>query len=394
MNKEGNTGKTFMKGGLVIDGTGSPPIDKGVILIEGQRIIGVGREGEVRGKADARVLDCRDQTLLPGLIDCHNHLSLDPRLENYLYRMADPIPALTLRACETMKIDLRSGVTTSRCMGDKGFLDVECKKAVAEERIEGPRLLIATRGIRAFHGHGFVGYPFGGIDQIQAAVRENLSAGADLIKIFITGTLRGPKGIPSYFSKEEIQTAVDEAHRVGIPVATHCIGGIGFEWALETGIDVIEHGYFLTDREIDLFIKSNRWLVMTPSIFFTDSRIQTLPTYLMDGHLRQREEVAQRMRAAIKAGVKFAVGTDGMHGGLAQEIQYLVDFGATPNQALMAATCHAAKVCGLEESIGTLEPGKFGDIIGVKGNPLEDIGALKRVKTVVSRGEIKHQTDQ
>jgi len=387
-------GKTLMKGGLVIGGTGRPPIDKGAILIDGERIIRLGKEEEVKERADVHVLDCSDQTLLPGLIDCHNHLSLDPRLENYLYRMADPIPTLTLRAWETMKIDLRSGVTTSRCMGDKGFLDVECKRAVAEGRIEGPRLLIATRGIRAFHGHGFVGYPFGGIDQIQAAVRENLSAGADLIKIYITGTLRGPEGIPSYFSREEIQTAVDEAHRVGIPVATHCIGGIGFEWALEIGIDVIEHGYFLTDREIDLLVKSDKWLVMTPSVFFTDARIQTLPTDLIDGHLRQRDEVAQRMRAAIKAGIRFAVGTDGMHGGLAQEIQYLVEFGATPIQALMAATCHAAKVCGLEENIGTLEPGKFGDIIGVKGNPLEDIEALKRVKTVVSRGEIKYQADR
>ena len=394
MSKEDGMGKTLIKGGLVIDGTGGPPIDKGAILIEGQRIIGVGKEKEFREKADVHVLDCSDQTLLPGLIDCHNHLSLDPRLENYLYRMADPIPTLTLRACETMKIDLRSGVTTSRCIGDKGFLDVESKKAVAEGRIEGPRLLIATRGIRAFHGHGFVGYPFGGIDQIQAVVRENIAAGADLIKIYITGTLRGPKGIPSYFSKEEIQTAVDEAHRVGIPVATHCIGGIGFEWAIEIGIDVIEHGYFLTDKEIDLLAKSERWLVMTPSIFFTDARIRTLPPHLIEGHLRERDEVGQRMNAAIKAGVKFAVGTDGMHGGLAQEIQYLVDFGATPSQALMAATCHAAKVCGLEESIGTLEPGKFGDIIGVKGNPLKDIGALKRVKTVVSRGEIKHQDNQ
>lgn len=394
MSEEDGMGKTLMKGGLVIDGTGRPPIDKGAILIDGERIIRVGKEEEVKERADVHVLDCSDQTLLPGLIDCHNHLSLDPRLENYLYRMIDPIPTLTLRAWETMKIDLRSGVTTSRCMGDKGFLDVECKKAVAEGRIEGPRLLIATRGIRAFHGHGFVGYPFGGIDQIQAAVRENLSAGADLIKIYITGTLRGPEGIPSYFSREEIQTAVDEAHRVGIPVATHCIGGIGFEWALEIGIDVIEHGYFLTDREIDLFVKSDKWLVMTPSVFFTDARIQTLPTDLIDGHLRQRDEVAQRMRAAIKAGIRFAVGTDGMHGGLAQEIQYLVDFGATPIQALMAATCHAAKVCGLEESIGTLEPGKFGDIIGVKGNPLEDIEALKRVKTVISRGEIKYQADR
>jgi len=378
----------------VFDATGGPPIEKGIILIEGQRIIGVGKEEEFREKADVHVLDCSDQTLLPGLIDCHNHLSLDPRLDNYLYRMADPIPALTLRACETMKIDLCSGVTTSRCMGDKGFLDVECKKAVAEGRIEGPRLLIATRGIRALHGHGFVGYPFGGVEQIRTVVRENLAAGADVIKFFITGTLRGSKGIPSFFSKEEIQAAVDEAHRVGIPVATHCIGGIGLEWVLEAGVDTVEHGYFLTDREIDLLAKSDRWLVMTPSIFFTDARIQTLPTDLIDGHLRQREEVAQRMRAAIKAGIKFAVGTDGMHGGLAQEIQYLVDFGATHSQALMAATCHAAKVCGLEENIGTIEIGKFGDIIGVKGNPLEDIGALKRVKTVVSRGEIKHQSDQ
>ena len=223
------------------------------------------------------MLDWSDQTLLPGLIDCHNHLSLDPRLENYLYRMADPVPALTLRACETMKIDLRSGVTTSRCMGDKGFLDVECKKAVAEGRIEGPRLLVATRGIRAFHGHGFVGYPFSGVKPIRNAARENLAAGADLIKIYITGTLRGRKGFPATSLKGEIQAAVDGAHRVGIPVATHCIGGIGFEWALETGIDVIEHGYFLTDREIDRRVESGRWLVMTPSIFFTDECVQTPP---------------------------------------------------------------------------------------------------------------------
>jgi imidazolonepropionase-like amidohydrolase len=385
--------RTLIKGRLVIDGMGNPPIERGAILIEGERILRVGKEEEFKGGPNIHVLDCGDQTLLPGLIDCHNHLSLDPRLDNYLYRMADPIPALTLRACETMKIDLRSGVTTSRCLGDKGFLDVECKKAVSEGHIEGPHLLIATRGIRAFHGHGFVGYPFSGIDQIQAAVRENLSAGADLIKIYITGTLRGPKGIPSYFSKEEIQVVVDESHRVGIPVATHCIGGVGLEWALETGIDTIEHGYFLNDREIDLLARSDSWLVMTPSIFFTEARIRTLPPHLIEGHLQQRDEVGKRMNAAIKAGVKFAVGTDGMHGGLAQEIQYLVDFGASPIQALMAATCHAAKVCGLEEDIGTLEPGKYADIIGVKGNPLEDIAALKEVKTVISHGRIKYQDE-
>jgi imidazolonepropionase-like amidohydrolase len=383
--------KTLIKGRLLIDGTGNPPIQKCAIVIQGERIVGVGREEEFAGIANLRVLDCGEQTLLPGLIDCHNHLSLDPRLDNYLYRMSDPIPALTLRACETMKIDLQSGDTTARCLGDKGFLDVECKKAVAEGRIEGPHLLVATRGLRAVHGHGFVGYPFGGVEQIRNAVRENLAQGADLIKIFITGTLRDPKGIPSYYSKEEIQAAVEEAHRVGVPVATHCIGGIGLEWAVEAGIDTIEHGYFLTDQEINLLLRSDRWLVMTPSIFFTDARIQTLPPHLIDGHLRHREEVADRMKAAIKAGVRFAVGTDGMHGGLSQEIRYLTDFGATPMQALMAATSKAAKACGLEQSVGTLESGKYADIIGVEGNPLEDIEALKRVKTVISRGKTKYQ---
>jgi imidazolonepropionase-like amidohydrolase len=362
--------------------------------LEGGEIIAVGREEEVKAVGITQTFDCSDQTLLPGLIDCHNHLSLDPTLDNYLYRMNDSIPELTLRASATMAIDLQSGVTTSRCLGDKGFLDIECKKAVQSGLIPGPRLLVATRGIRAYHGHGFVGYPFGGIEQIRTVVRENLAAGADLIKIYITGTLKNPTGIPSYFSKEEIHAAVDEAHRVGKPVAAHCIGGIGFEWALETGIDVIEHGYFLTDGELELLAKSNRWLVMTPSAFFTDARIQTLPPGLVDGHLRQRDEMAKRMNAAIKAGIKFAVGTDGMHGGLAQEVQYLVDFGATAPQALMAATLHAAVVCGIQDSIGTLEPGKSGDLIGVMGNPLEDIGALKRVRTVISQGKIRYQDSQ
>ncbi len=384
--------KRLIRGRLLIDGTGSPPIERGAILVEGERILEIGKGGEFKEKEDVEVWDLGDQTLLPGLIDCHNHLSLDPRLENYLHRMADPIPVLTLRACETLKIDLRSGVTTSRCLGDKGFLDIACKRAIEEGRIEGPRLLVATRGIRAPHGHGFVGYPFSGVEQIRTAVRENLAEGADVIKVFLTGTLRGPKGIPCYFSKEEIQVVVDEAHRVGVPVTTHCIGGIGLKWALETGIETVEHGYFISDQEIDLLIKSDGWLILTPSVFFTDARLQTLPHDLMNGHLRQREEVAERMRAVVRAGVKFAVGTDAMHGGLAQEIQYLVDFGATPMQALMAATCYAAKVCGLEGSIGTLEPGKFADIIGVEGNPLKDIGALKRVKTVFSRGEVKLHT--
>jgi imidazolonepropionase-like amidohydrolase len=382
-------GTTLIRGGRLIDGTGGPAVEPAFLLTAGGVIEAVGAEAAARAAEASEVWDCSDQTLLPGLIDCHNHLSLDPTLDNYLHRMNDPLPELTLRAVNSMKVDLMAGVTTSRCLGDKGFLDIACRKASAAGTLPGPRLLVATRGIRAPHGHGFVGYPFGGVEQIRSAVRENLQAGADLIKVYITGTLRDPEGqIPHFYSREEIQAAVDEARRAGVPTATHCIGGPGLKLALEAGIDVIEHGYFITDEEIALLKQYDRWLVMTPSIFFTDARIRTLPPDLIDGHLQQRDEVRQRLSAAIQAGIRYAVGTDGMHASLAREIAYLVELGAAPAAALQAATADAARVCGLADRTGTLQKGKWADCIGVEGNPLEDPGALDRVRTVIMEGRL------
>jgi imidazolonepropionase-like amidohydrolase len=379
---------TLIKAARLVDGTGGAAVEPAALLMAGGVIEAVGAEATARAAEASEVWDLGEQTLLPGLIDCHNHLSLDPTLEDYLHRMNDPLPELTLRAVNSMKVDLMAGVTTSRCLGDRGFLDIACRKTQAAGTLLGPRLLVATRGIRAPHGHGFVGYPFGGIEPIRSAVRENLLAGADLIKVYITGTLRGPRQVLHYYSREEIQVAVDEAHRMGVPVATHCIGGQGLKLALETGIDVIEHGYFVTDEEIESLLKYDRWLVMTPSIFFTDARIRTLPPNLVDGHLRQREEVRVRLAAAIRAGVKYGIGTDAMHGGLAREIGYVVEMGATPVAALRAATADAARICGLEDRVGTIEKGKWADCIGVTGNPLENPGALEQVRTVIQNGRM------
>ncbi len=378
---------TLVKADAMIDVLAGHVLTPGAVLIQGGRIVATGLEATQRALEADELLDCAGQTLLPGLIDCHNHLSLDPSLENYLLRMNDSIPELTIRAINTMTVDLNAGVTTSRCMGDKGFLDIACKKAAAAGEIAGPRLLVATRGIRAPHGHGYVGYPFSGVETIRQAVRENLSAGADLVKVYTTGTLKSPKGLPHYFSREEVQTVVDEAHRAGVPVATHCIGGPGLTMALSAGIDVIEHGYFASDAQIEEIGKLGRWLVMTPSIFYTDARIKTLPPNLIQPHLQQREEMGQRMSAAIKSGIKFAVGTDGMHGGLAQEIKYLTDFGASAGTAIRAATIQAAILCGMENEIGSLDAGKAADIIGVDGNPYDDISALFRVSTVIQAGK-------
>ena len=154
----------LIKGAGILDVVGMRMVTPGALLIENSRIAAVGAVALAREAEADRVLDWSGKILMPGLIDCHNHLSLDPTLENYLLRMNDPVPELTIRALRTMVVDLESGVTTSRCLGDKGFLDVACKKAVETGEIAGPRLLVATRGLRAPHGHGFVGYPFSGVE--------------------------------------------------------------------------------------------------------------------------------------------------------------------------------------------------------------------------------------
>ena len=378
----------LLRAELLIDGTGRPSIEKGAVLIEGERIVAVGTERDIRPGPSAQIVDCGDEVLIPGLIDCHNHLALDPTLENWPARMSDSEAEQTLRAVRSLAVDLKSGVTTARCLGDKYFLDVVCKKAIESGQLAGPRILVATRAIRAMHGHGIVGYPFDGPDQIRQAVRENLKAGADVIKLFITGTVRTGKDLPCYLSREEISIAVQEAHRAGVRTAAHCIGGIGLEECLAAGVDSIEHGYFVTDREIDLLLKSNRWLVLTPIPYFDEEFIRHLPPELADSFRRGREEVAERMAAAIRSGMRFAVGTDALHGGLAWAIEYLVKLGASESDALAAATRHAATVLGLEGTVGTLEPGKSADLVGIKGNPLKDIRALRKVSTVICRGKL------
>ncbi len=378
----------IVKSDLMIDGTGRPPIKKGAVRIEGDQIAAVGTEKEIGSASGAQVVDCKDQVLIPGLIDCHNHLSMDPTQDNWPARLNDSDAEQTLRAVRNLAVDLQAGVTTARSLGDRNFLDIVCKKAADSGKLPGPRLLVATRGIRATHGHGMVGYPFDGPDAVRQAVRENVKAGADVIKLFITGTVRTGAELPCFPSAEEIGVAIQEAHRAGLRTAAHCIGGIGFEMCLAAGLDCFEHGYFLTDRDIELLLKSDRWLDLTPSPFFTEERIATLPPEIANAFRKDRDEVARRMEVIIRSGVKFAVGTDGMHGELAREVEYLVEFGASEERALAAATRNAAAALGLEGSVGTLEPGKFADIVAVKGNPLEDIRALKKVGMVISRGKV------
>jgi len=369
------------------DGIQDLPNTNRAIVIERSIIKEIIPFKELPKDASREVIELHGATLMPGLIDSHTHLSMDPTLDNYLDHMSDEVAELTSRAVAMMQKDLFAGITTCRCLGDKEFLDIACRKDVEEKRLSGPRLLVAGKGIRAPGGHGFVGYPFDGPAEIKGAVRENISRGVDLIKFYITGTLKGKGQIPSYLTKEEIRLLIEEAHVSGLKTASHCVGGEGLDWALDSGLDSLEHAYHISDAQIDKLTKSSTWPVLTPSPLVLEERIDHLPSALIPGHKEERDEIMSRMMALISSGLPYAVGSDGMHGELAEEIGYLVDMGASNINALQAATIHGARVAGIEKQTGSLEAGKKADIIAVSGNPLKNIKALNKIMAVLKEGE-------
>ena len=271
--------------------------------------------------------------------------------------MNDPLPALVIRAVKNLRADHLAGVTTMRCPGDKEFLDLECRKAIASGYLKGPRLVLAGKGIRSSAGHGFVGYPYDGPERIRSAVRENLSQGADMVKFYVTGTLPKEGGAQCFFSQAEIVLIAEEARRAGRKSAVHCIGGVGFDWCLDAGVDVIEHGYFLSDRQIERLDNSVSQLVLTPSFYMSEKRMRALPGPLVEPHLKAADQAKEAMKALVGSGVSYGLGTDGVHGpgNMAAEIACLLELGATPQGALAAATTGGAAICELEEVTGVIE---------------------------------------
>ena len=415
---------TAIKSSLLIDGTGASPIHNAVVLVEGDRILDVGREADLGIPDGAEVIDLGDETILPGLVDPHTHITINPGkrgLLGQLEGLAEPDAQQGARATHNLRLDLKSGITTQRVIAEVNFNDIAVRNAIDQGWIPGPRLLCCTRGITSSHGHGAPSWMFDGPDEIRKAVRENLQRGADFIKILVLD--RTPT--EASYSYEEIKTAVDEAHRAGKLITAHASAkpDTSLKLCLQAGVDSVEHAIPQTDEHIDLYLETDTAFVRTFTIGFQtqvdwawfkgkdiEGRVNVMRQVVKDtfeappsaggfaDYYRLGANLAERLRntqevvipmfnKAVEKGVRWTVGMDSMHGLIGYEIGSLVEWGLSPMEALVGATRNAAEVCGMDTLCGTLEKGKYADVISLKGNPLEDIWSIARVNFIMKGGE-------
>ena len=339
----------------------------------------------------AEVIDLKNTTLMPGMIECHNHLSIDATIPEHLELLAWSTECeLTLIALDGFRKDLMSGVTTARCMGDRFYIDVTLKKLIEQGKVAGPKLLAAGIGMKGSHGAGYIGSPHCGPEEIRKTARENLKKGVDLLKLFITPGVPDPESefVPSFLSLEEIAMAVSEAARKNLPVAAHCIGGQGLKDCIDGGVQVIEHMYMCTPQDAEWLANSKCIVDFTSGIFLDPTREETLSANNAYRVRKNRPRVRERLKLLMSTGVPYVLGTDAYHGYLYREVGYAVELGSDIVTALKGVTSNAAKVCGLGDRIGSLKKGYAADIIAVDGNPLTDVECRANVPFVMQDGNI------
>ena len=397
-------------GGTLIDGRGGEPLADSTVLIgDDGRVAAAGPREAVAVPEGAEWIDAAGLTLIPGLIDCHDHLASFTYDLLSRWGMTEPRSTRTLRIANVIEDTLQSGYTTIR---DCGWLEAGFRVAVEEGLIEGPRLLVAagplgpTHSVQdrpTFSGHRRYSMPdpnipYGvadGANEIRAVVRENARVGADLIKVFQTGFGRATHlGTDACYDLGELKTLVEESHAQGRLVACHAVGGPGLRTAVEAGVDSIEHGCYL-DLDHDLLrMMADKDMTLVPTLtVFAFHSAEGNPVAQVEAR-EFREHHIETVQQAMRYGVRVVAGTDAggwFHGNNSVELDFLVDAGMTPMQAIVAATREAAVCCGLGSDLGTLEPGKLADLIAVDGNPLADITVLQdreRIRLVMKEGQI------
>lgn len=402
---------TLIRAGRLIDGRADAARADQGIVIEGERIREVGPWAEVsRRAAGARVIDLSRSTVLPGLIDNHTHVLLQGDITQADYDeqlLRQSIPYRAILAARNAQRALMQGFTALRDVETEGamYADVDVKRAINAGEVPGPRMWVATRAMAPTgmypittpnweldlpHGVEVVDGP----DEIRRAVREQVRHGADVIKFYAdrryyVGDDGALHSWPN-FTDEELVALVGEAHRLGRPVAAHAVGREGLEMALSAGVNTIEHGMGITD---DIARRmAQQGVFWCPTLYVAE--------YVAEGRTRAGNPIWTTMldfhrrafQAALRSGVKISYGTDA--GGypwtepLAREFSIMVRHGMTPMQAIKSATSVAAELLGQQQNFGTLEAGRYADLIAVSGDPLVDISVLERVRFVMKGGTV------
>jgi imidazolonepropionase-like amidohydrolase len=367
-------------------------LQSGIVVVENGTIAAIVDSIDDR---EIPVLRLPGTTLMPGLIDAHTHVSIMPSRGDQLAQMRAPADLQLATARPLVLLDLLSGVTTLRCMGQELDVDFRLREEIRSGATVGPDVLCAGVQVAKPGAHGHALTAVSSDQEIERLIEANAARGADLIKIFTTGGVSSvaTPASDSPFSAREVRLVADAAHRRGLKLAAHAHGGAGAKLAIENGVDTIEHGALLDAALIDTAATRGLAIVGTFSIIDHPSGIiggdAGRPEIV--GKLEQvRALVAEAWRRIVASGMRIALGTDSMHGCIAHDVARLVDFGAGPARALRAVTSEAAEVCGLTDR-GTIAPGRLADLIAVRGNPLEDVRALAGPVLVMKQGRIVHQ---
>jgi imidazolonepropionase-like amidohydrolase len=400
--------RTLIRTGHILDvKTGAEPAAQ-TIIVTGDRITAIAPTASTPKQSGDTEIDLTKYTVMPGLIDAHTHLTMANNFDPYFELSMTPAKEAII-GVENAKVTLEAGFTTVRNVGANDYTDVALRDEINAGHIPGPHMQVSGPALGITGGHmdeNLLPYEYhihgeavaDGIPAVQHQVRENIKYGADLIKIGATGGVlsKGDDPQASQYTLEEMQAIVADAHRLGRKVAAHAHGAQGILWASEAGVDSIEHGSYLNDEGIAMMKKKGTYLVPTAYLIDWMQQYGNLPPL----YIQKMKDVSavekQNAIKAIKAGVKIALGTDAAvypHGLNAHEVDvYVNQFGMSPLQGIQAGTINAADLMGWTDRVGTIEPGKWADIIAIDGDPLKDVKILQHVNFVMKSGVVYKNT--
>ena len=385
----------------LIDGSGAGPVAGATLLLD-ERISDVAHDARLASEADADTLDVGGRTVIPGLINAHIHLTMDAGPDPFVTLRDEPLATTAIRAAARARQMLEAGITTARDLGGGAYAEFSVRDLIKKGEIPGPRLLCAGKVITMTGGHGWpIGRESDGADEVRKAVREQLKAGADVIKLMATGGVLTPGVEPgsAQLEEDELRAGITEAHKASRRTATHAQGTAGVKAALRAGIDTVEHGIYLDDEAVALMLE--REVVFVPTLaapyqIVRAGRERGVPQYAIDKSKQVSEAHFRSFRLAHDAGVIIAAGNDGGTpfnpcDDLITELRLMIEAGMPALAALRTAGWGSARALGLENEVGTLAPGQWADLVVLDGDPLADITALGRVWRVIQRGKVVYE---